>query len=182
MKNMIAKKFLKNNIQKRINFFNNKSFSIKIKDFSLICPKDKHIKLSNYINGEWKGTLKYEEFLDPLKGTKLIEAPLTEKHEMVDIINSMNACPKSGLHNPLKNVDRYLLYGQVCRRIVEALYNEEIFNHFVKLIQRVFPKSDIQAFGEMKVTRAFFENFAGDNVFIINFNFVKGKIFSKRFF
>lgn len=174
MKNLIKSKFLVNNLKRTntLNGFYNiqvKSMSLKLKDFSQFSPKDKHIKLSNYINGEWKGTLKYEEYLDPLKGTKYLEAPLTEKQEMTDIINSMNACPKSGLHNPLKNVDRYLLYGQVCRRVVEALYNEDIFNHFVKLIQRVFPKSDIQSTAEMKVTRAFFENFVGDNVIIYIF-------------
>ncbi len=143
-----------------------KNFSVKLKDFSELSPKDKHWKLSNFVNGEWKATAKYEEYLDPMKGNKFIDAPLTEKSEMTDIINLMNSCPKSGLHNPLRNVDRYLLYGQVCRKVAQALHEEEIFSHFVKLVQRVFPKSDGQAIGEMKVTRAFFENFSGDNVSI----------------
>jgi 1-pyrroline-5-carboxylate dehydrogenase len=34
---------------------------------------------------------------------------------------------------------------------------------FIKLIQRVMPKSDVQCRGELTVTRKFFENFAGDN-------------------
>lgn len=139
-------------------------FSVTLKDFSGFSPKDKNIKLANYINGEWKGTAKYEEFLDPLQGSKYLEVPLTEKQEMADIIKYMNACPKSGLHNPFKNVERYVLYGQICRKVTEALYRDEIFDHFVKLLIRVFPKSEIQAAGELKVTRAFFENFSGDNV------------------
>lgn len=141
-----------------------RSFSIKMKDFSQFSPNAKQIKLSNYINGEWTGTNKYEEYPDPWKGSKFLEVPLTEKAEMGNIITSMNSCPNSGLHNPFKNVDRYLLYGQICRKLVEALHSEEIFNHFCKLIQRVFPKTDIQAAAEMKVTRAFIENFCGDNV------------------
>ena len=141
-----------------------RNFGIKLKDFSELNSKDKYWKLSNFINGEWRSTAKYEDFPDPMKGNKLIDVPLTEKSEMTDIINLMNACPKSGLHNPLKNVERYLLYGQICRKVAEALHDEEVFSHFVKLIQRVFPKSDLQAIGEMKVTRAFFENFSGDNV------------------
>jgi 1-pyrroline-5-carboxylate dehydrogenase len=174
MKNL-CKQF--NKIYSNVSF---KNFSYKLKDFSHFSPKDKHIKLSNYINGEWRGTNKYEEFPDPWKGTKYLDAPLTEKSEMSEIINLMNSCPKSGLHNPLRNVDRYLLYGQICRRVTEALYHEDIFNHFVKLIQRVFPKSDIQANAEMRVTRAFFENFSGDNVnyFIL----ILGKILIKRLF
>jgi 1-pyrroline-5-carboxylate dehydrogenase len=83
---------------------------------------------------------------------------------MKDIITSMRNCPKYGLHNPLLNIDRYVLYGQICRKVTQALHDEEIFDHFIKLIQRVFPKSTAQTYGEMKVTRAFFENFCGDNV------------------
>ncbi len=158
------KNFLHKNITRSISKLHSKYFSLKLRDFAEFNHKDKHIKLSNFINGEWKGTNKYEEFPDPLKGTPFIEAPLTDKSEMSEIIELMNACPKSGLHNPLKNVDRYLMYGKIMRKVGEALHNEEIFNHFVKLIQRVIPKSDIQASAEMRVTRAFIENFAGDNV------------------
>lgn len=142
----------------------NKKFSLKLKEFSHINPKGKHLTLSNYINGDWRNTAKYEDFPDPLEGYNYLKVPLTEKQEMSDIISSMNSCPKHGLHNPLKNVNRYIKYGDICRKVTEALHNEEIFTHFVHLIQRTFPKSDGQAIGEMRVTRAFFENFCGDNV------------------
>jgi 1-pyrroline-5-carboxylate dehydrogenase len=141
-----------------------RNFCIKLKDFAEFSSKNKTFKLSNYINGEWKSTAKYEEFPDPLKGGKMLEVPLTEKNEFPEIVKAMKECPKHGLHNPLKNVERYLLYGQVCRKVAQALHDEEIFDHFIKLIQRCFPKSTGQAYGEMKVTRAFFENFSGDNV------------------
>jgi 1-pyrroline-5-carboxylate dehydrogenase len=172
---------MKNILRRNLIHTNKRNFSIKLKDFSEFSSKDKNWKLSNLINGEWRSTAKYEEYLDPLKGNKFIHAPLTEKTEMSDIITSMNSCPKSGLHNPLRNVERYLLYGQVCRKVTEALYDEEIFSHFVKLIQRVFPKSDGQTIGEMKVTRAFFENFSGDNV-NINPLFLLGSFPCKRIF
>jgi 1-pyrroline-5-carboxylate dehydrogenase len=172
---------MKNIFRRNLININRRNFTIKLKDFSELSPKDKNWKLSNFINGEWKGTAKYEEYLDPLKGYKFLDAPLTEKSEMTDIITSMNSCPKSGLHNPLRNVDRYLLYGQVCRKVTEALYDEDIFSHFVKLIQRVFPKSDGQAIGEMKVTRAFFENFSGDNVLYLKLGaFSCKRIFKSR--
>lgn len=149
-----------------------KNFSISLKEFSRFNSQTKNIKLSNYVNGEWVSTAKYEEYPDPLTGYKYLQAPLTEKTEMQTIITSMKECPRSGLHNPFKNVERYLKYGQICRKLAEALNEEEIFNHFVKLIQRVFPKSDAQAVGEMKVTRAFIENFSGDNVkYFINIIF-----------
>lgn len=141
-----------------------RNFGIKLQDFSEHSPKANNIKLANYVNGTWKTTAKYEEYIDPLKGHKFLSAPLTEKAELTEIVTAMKACPRSGLHNPFKNVDRYLQYGQICRKVTESLYDPEVFDHFIKLIQRVFPKHDTQAHAEMKVTRAFFENFGGDNV------------------
>ncbi len=161
----MEKLFIKHYFTNRNLFkISHRNFSLKLKDFSEINAKSKNILLSNYINGEWKKTENYEEFLDPLHGYNYLKVPLTLKNEMTDIIKSMKNCPKYGLHNPLKDVNRYIKYGDICRRVTEALHNEEIFSHFVKLIQRTFPKSDGQAIGEMRVTRAFFENFCGDNV------------------
>lgn len=37
-------------------------------------------------------------------------------------------------------------------------------DYFTRLIQRVFPKSDTQARGEVVIVRKFIENFAGDSV------------------
>ena len=141
-----------------------RNFSLKLKDFSVNQPKQQKMKLENFINGEWRSAKKYEEFLDPLQGKVLIEAPLTDITEMKDIVTSMKECPKHGLHNPLKNVERYRLYGDVCRKVTAALHDDEIFMHFVMLIKRCFPKSQAQAIAEMSVTRIFFENFCGDNV------------------
>jgi 1-pyrroline-5-carboxylate dehydrogenase len=164
----ILKSTLKTNNSKLkfYSFFsiNSKTFSLKLKDFSVNQPKNPKIKLENFINGEWRSTNKYEEYLDPLNGKVYLESPLTEKNEMEDIITSMKNCPRHGLHNPLKNVERYKMYGDICRKITTALHDDEIFMHFVNLIKRTFPKSDAQAIGEMRVTRAFFENFCGDNV------------------
>ena len=56
------------------------------------------------------------------------------------------------------------MYGEVCRKASELLSQEDVVAHFVKLIQRFVPKSDAQAFGEVKIVRAFLANFSGDNV------------------
>lgn len=40
----------------------------------------------------------------------------------------------------------------------------DVFSYFVKLVQRVVPKSDGQAIGEVLVTQRFLENFSGDQV------------------
>ena len=158
---------MKNLNHKIIFNYCSKKFSVKLKDFAQFNPDNMSnsiTKLSNFVNGEFHSTKNYEEFPCPLKGTKFLEVPLTNTTEMKEFKNFINSTPRSGLHNPMKNVDRYLLYGQICRKIAETLHDPEVMEHFVKLIQRVFPKSHAQAFGEMKVTRAFFENFSGDNV------------------
>jgi 1-pyrroline-5-carboxylate dehydrogenase len=56
------------------------------------------------------------------------------------------------------------MLGEVCRKTAEVLHDKEVFDHFVHLIMRGCPKSYVQSAGEVKVTRAFFENFSGDQV------------------
>ena len=48
-------------------------------------------------------------------------------------------------------------------RIAAEMRKPEIEEYFVKLTQRVMPKSTAQVRGEVIVTRRFFENFTGDN-------------------
>ena len=49
--------------------------------------------------------------------------------------------PKSGLHNPFKNKERYVMLGQVCRKTAEVLHEPETFDFFVDCITRCAPKS-----------------------------------------
>ena len=79
-------------------------------------------------------------------------------------IESLKSCPKSGLHNPFKNKERYLMLSEVNRKVVETMHDPEVFNFFVKMIQRQAPKSKAQTEAELKVTIDFYENFCGDNV------------------
>lgn len=165
---------MKNILINQLKFVKNshKKFSIKLNDFAEFNPEtmsNNISKLSNYVNGEYRATLNYEEYPCPITGKTFLQVPLTDKNEMQPFKDFVNSCPRSGLHNPFKNIDRYLHYGQVCRKIAQSLHEPLIMDHFVKLIQKVFPKSYAQAYGEMKVTRAFFENFSGDNV-MININ------------
>ncbi len=64
----------------------------------------------------------------------------------------------------MKNVDRYVMLGDVCAKSAELMRDPEIELFFAKLIQRVMPKSINQCLGEVRVTRVFLENFAGDGV------------------
>ena len=72
--------------------------------------------------------------------------------------------PKTGLHNPFKNKERYLMLSEVNRKMVEVMHDPEVFNFFVRSIQRVTPKSTAQTAAELQVTLDFVENFCGDRV------------------
>ena len=125
----------------------------------------KPYRVQNIVNGTWKDALDNIQIVDPLNGEEFLEVPNTNtKGELDEYVASIKQCPKSGLHNPLKNVERYLHYGQVNQRAASLLYDQEVYDFFVKLIQRVMPKSLIQAKGELNVVRKFLENFSGDQV------------------
>ena len=120
-------------------------------------------KAQNLLNGEWLDTPKYfDDIPDPLTGEYFIDIPDTE--DLSDFIQNLEKCPKSGLHNPLKNNERYVMLGNVCAKAAALLGDPEVEDFFVRLIQRVMPKSDNQCLGEVRVTRTFLENFAGDGV------------------
>lgn len=53
--------------------------------------------------------------------------------------------------------------GDIFFKIAAEMRKPEVESFFVKLLQRVMPKSVAQATGEWVVTRRFFENFTGDN-------------------
>jgi len=56
------------------------------------------------------------------------------------------------------------MLAEVNRRVVECMNDPEVFDFFVKLIQRVAPKSTAQCKAELDVTVDFFKNFCGDRV------------------
>ena len=120
-------------------------------------------KAQNLLNGEWLNTAKYfDNIPDPISGEHFLDIPDTE--DLSGFINNLDICPKSGLHNPLKNVERYVMLGNVCAKAAALLGNKDVEDFFVHLIQRVMPKSSNQCLGEVTVTRKFLENFSGDRV------------------
>ncbi|MEM7281644.1 MAG: aldehyde dehydrogenase family protein, partial [Pseudomonadota bacterium] len=117
----------------------------------------------NLIAGAWKGGKDYrDDIVDPMNGEGFLRVPNTTDHE--PFIRGLRSCPKSGLHNPKKNPDRYVYLGQVCAKAAARLAQPHVEDYFCKLMQRVMPKSWNQCLGEVVVTRVFLENFAGDGV------------------
>ncbi len=117
----------------------------------------------NLVGGEWhEGSAWRDDIPDPMTGADFLRVPLTR--DFAPFIDNLRACPRTGLHNPYKNQQRYLMLGDVCARAAAMLAQGEIRDFFTGLIQRVMPKSWLQCLNEVTVTRVFLENFAGDGV------------------
>ena len=117
----------------------------------------------NLVGGSWAPEKRVRQDIpDPMTGDRFIDVPDTD--DIVPFLKSFASCPKTGLHNPLKNTDRYVHLGSVCARAAALLADEDVEAWFTKLIQRVMPKSWQQCLNEVVVTRVFLENFAGDGV------------------
>ncbi len=119
--------------------------------------------LQNLVGGQWvDGDSDYYDLVDPLNGDIFVREPTMSDHS--PFIDGLKSCPKSGLHNPLKNPDRYVYLGEVCARAAALLAEPDIEAYFTKLTQRVMPKSWNQCLGEVTITRVFLENLGGDGV------------------
>ena len=113
--------------------------------------------------GQWSGVPSTRDDIpDPLNGGDFLAVPDTA--EFRPFIDGLKAVPKFGVHNPVSRPDRYVMLGQVCARAAASLAEPANEEYFVRLIQRVMPKSNAQCRGEVVVTRVFLENFAGDGV------------------
>ena len=117
----------------------------------------------NLLNGEWTDSNAFRDDIpDPLNGGDFLRVPDTT--DVQPYIDRLRSCPKTGRHNPWKNPERYVMLGGVCARAAALLGEKEVEDYFVRLIQRVMPKSSTQCRNEVTVTRIFLENFAGDGV------------------
>ncbi len=120
-------------------------------------------RLHNLVGGRWidPGVFR-DDIVDPMNGAAFLEVPDTQ--DLAPFIAGLESCPKSGLHNPLRDNHRYVHLGRVCARAAALLAHPDVEEYFTKLTQRVMPKSWNQCLAEVTVTRVFLENFAGDGV------------------
>jgi len=118
-------------------------------------------KMSNLVDGKWTDTQQYTDVVDPMNGETFLKAPDASGAELEPFLTGARSCPKSGMHNPLKNPERYLMYGEVMHKAAIELSSNLDF--YARLISRVMPKSYYQAWYESKVSADFLKNFAGDN-------------------
>lgn len=118
----------------------------------------------NLVGGQWTSTAKTMDVVDPLNGERMVTVPDTQENEIGLFVERMAQCPRSGLHNPLKNPERYNMLGEVCAKAAEEMRKPDVQHFYARLIQRLTPKSWAQANGEPTITRKFLENYSCDQV------------------
>mmetsp|Transcript_18644 Transcript_18644/g.48009 ORF Transcript_18644/g.48009 Transcript_18644/m.48009 type:complete len:578 (+) Transcript_18644:140-1873(+) len=118
----------------------------------------------NLLGGKWVESRTTTTIPDPLNGEPFVRVPDTQVDEIAPFVESLRACPKSGLHNPFHRPERYRLLGDVCARAAAEMRKPEVEDYLSKAIARCSPKSRPQALGEVRISRIFLENFGGDQV------------------
>eukprot|EP00947_MAST-08B_sp_MAST-8B-sp1_P004075 g4075.t1 len=121
-------------------------------------------KCENLVGGEWKSVAQEKMIIDPLNGEAFLAVPDTQLSEIGPFVERMRTCPRTGLHNPLKNPERYPMLGEVSCKAARALSDPEVARYFMRLIQRVAPKHETQAMGEVTTCRKWLEGYSGDQV------------------
>lgn len=119
--------------------------------------------VQNLAAGRWTSARQTRtDIVDPMSGDAFLSVPDTTDFE--PFLVGLTSCPRYGLHNPVRHKARYVHLGKVCARAAALLADADMEDFFIRLIQRVMPKSSEQCRGEVVVTRVFLENFAGDGV------------------
>ncbi|CAJ1359516.1 unnamed protein product [Effrenium voratum] len=118
----------------------------------------------NLCGGKWMSSKKTEDVVDPLNGEVFMKVPWPGLDEIEPFVERMAHVPRTGLHNPFKNPDRYVMLGEVCGAAAREMFKPEVSDFFCRLIQRVAPKSYSQAGGEIKAVRTWLQDYSGNNV------------------
>jgi 1-pyrroline-5-carboxylate dehydrogenase len=104
----------------------------------------------NLLGGLWQEAKSYRaDIPDPLFGGEFLRVPDTT--DIDAFAERLRGCPKTGLHNPWKNPQRYVELGAVCARAAARLAQQDVEDYFTRLIQRVMPKSWNQCRNEVTV-------------------------------
>jgi 1-pyrroline-5-carboxylate dehydrogenase len=65
------------------------------------------------VAGRWTSSSHTKTIPDPLNGQPFVQLPDTQRGELDHFVQSLQACPKTGLHNPLKNPERSVTHDPV---------------------------------------------------------------------
>ena len=81
--------------------------------------------VSNLVSGQWTASNSSITIPNPLDrdAPAVCTVPDTSVEELGPFVESLRGVPKSGVHNPLKNVERYLMYGEISRKVRHCCFD-----------------------------------------------------------
>lgn len=87
--------------------------------------ESKPYAIPNLVNGQWQNAKpsgknsNVIEIPDPMNKNNppIFTIPDTKSDGLEPFVQSLSNVSKTGLHNPLKNVERYLMLGEVSRKV-----------------------------------------------------------------
>merc|ERR1719223_1244530 len=94
--------------------------------WATVDPEKPHMGIGkNLVGGQWGDAAATMDIIDPLNGQVMLTVPNTQEGEIAPFVARLKNCPRSGLHNPLKNVERYNKLGEVCALAAEEMRKPE---------------------------------------------------------
>ncbi|VEU42308.1 unnamed protein product [Pseudo-nitzschia multistriata] len=123
------------------------STASSIPSWATVDPKDMGIDpephaVRNLVDGKWQPTSS-ETIVIPhpldANAPPIFTIPDTQILELDPFYESLRKVPKSGLHNPLKNPERYVHYGEISRKAGAALSDPKTAEFFTHPL--VFPET-----------------------------------------
>lgn len=82
--------------------------------------------LYNLVGGKWVLAKKTMDIVDPLNGDAILKMPLTQGEELDAFVQSLKACPKSGLFNMYKHPERFNAWGAITARMAAEMEKPEV--------------------------------------------------------
>jgi len=121
LRNVSKKSFLS---FKRARFYHSSiSEWASITDPTIMGDSQTPYHVPNLVNGKWISSgSKIMNIPNPISKSShaLFSIQDTQVDELKPFVDSLAKVPKGGLHNPLKNVDRYLELGDISRKVNES--------------------------------------------------------------
>lgn len=77
--------------------------------------------VTNILEGKTVTYKKTIPIVDPMNGEHFLNVSTPEGSELDGFIESQKNVPKYGLHNPIKNVHRYTMYGDIFFKIAAEM-------------------------------------------------------------
>lgn len=94
--------------------------------------------VQNIVNGAWQSTNSTTTNMIDIPHPYNTDIPypiftvpdISSTEDIQPYIQSLRSCPKTGLHNPYKNVERYVQFGDISRKVTFVMFTIKFKSSF----------------------------------------------------